>query len=59
MVAVNPSDVTVQITLPLVAWLFKSRIESRMRDELARILARDRDSVYGLYFLPQQREFDG
>jgi Putative polyhydroxyalkanoic acid system protein (PHA_gran_rgn) len=39
MVAVNPSDVTVQITLPLVAWFFKLRIESTMRAELTRILA--------------------
>jgi Putative polyhydroxyalkanoic acid system protein (PHA_gran_rgn) len=39
MVAVNPSDVTIQITVPVVAWFFKSRIESRKRDELTRILA--------------------
>jgi hypothetical protein len=38
-VAVNPSDVTVQITLPLAASLFKSRIESGIRDFLTRVLA--------------------
>jgi hypothetical protein len=38
-VTVNPSDVTIQIALPLLALVFKSRIESTMRDELARILA--------------------
>ena len=37
-VTVNPSDVTVQITLPFLALVFKSRIESGMRDELAKIL---------------------
>jgi hypothetical protein len=39
MVMVNPSDVTVQVTLPFLALVFKSRIESMMRDELTRILA--------------------
>ena|SRR6266404_4849350 len=38
-VTVNPSDVTVQTSLPFVALVFKPMIESRMRDELARILA--------------------
>jgi hypothetical protein len=38
-VAVNPSDVTVQITLPFSASLFKSRIESAIRATLMRILA--------------------
>jgi hypothetical protein len=38
-VTVNPSDVTVQITLPFVASFFKPMIESGMRNELARILA--------------------
>jgi hypothetical protein len=38
-VAVNPSDVTVHITLPFAALLFKSRIESAIRDTLMRILA--------------------
>ena len=37
--AVNPSDVTVQITLPFAASLFKSKIESGIRDTLTRILA--------------------
>jgi Putative polyhydroxyalkanoic acid system protein (PHA_gran_rgn) len=37
--AVNPSDVTVQITLPFAASLFKSKIESGLRDTLTRILA--------------------
>lgn len=38
-VMVNPSDVTVQISLPFLALVFKSKIESGMRDELTRILA--------------------
>jgi hypothetical protein len=38
-VAVNPSDVTVQITLSFTASLFKSKIESGIRDTLSRILA--------------------
>lgn len=38
-VAVNPSEVTVQITLPLLAFGFKPMIESRIRDMLTRILA--------------------
>jgi hypothetical protein len=38
-VAVNPADVTVQITLPFAASLFKSKIESGIRDTLTRILA--------------------
>jgi hypothetical protein len=37
-VAVNPSDVTVEATLPFLATFFKTTIESRMRDELKRIL---------------------
>jgi|ERR1700723_468851 len=37
--AVNPSDVTVQITLPFAVSLFKSKIESGLRDTLTRILA--------------------
>jgi hypothetical protein len=38
-VAVNPSDVTIQIMLPFAASLFKSKIESGIRDTLTRILA--------------------
>jgi hypothetical protein len=38
-VAVNPSDVTVQIKLPFAASLFKSKIESKIREGLMRILA--------------------
>jgi hypothetical protein len=38
-IAVNPTDVTVQITLPFAVSLFKSKIESGIRDTLARILA--------------------
>jgi hypothetical protein len=38
-VAVNPSDVTVQITLPFAASLFKSKIESGIRETLTRMLA--------------------
>jgi Putative polyhydroxyalkanoic acid system protein (PHA_gran_rgn) len=38
-VAVNPSGVTVQITLPLLALGFKPVVESRIRDMLVRILA--------------------
>ena len=38
-VKVNPSDVTIQTTLPFVASLFKTGIESRLRDELTKILA--------------------
>jgi len=38
-VTVNPSDVSVQIRLPLAALLFKSKIESGIRDMLTRILA--------------------
>jgi hypothetical protein len=38
-VTVNPSDVTVQITLPFLALVFKPRIESGMREELMRILS--------------------
>ena len=37
-VTVSPSNVTVQITLPLLALVFKSRIESGMQDELTKIL---------------------
>jgi len=36
---VNPSDVTVQITLPFLAMVFKPMIESSMQNELTRILA--------------------
>jgi hypothetical protein len=38
-VTVNPSDVTVQTTLPFFMSLFKTTIESRMKDEMSRILA--------------------
>jgi hypothetical protein len=38
-VAVNPSDVTVQTTLPFLAMVFKPMIETSMRNELMRILA--------------------
>jgi Putative polyhydroxyalkanoic acid system protein (PHA_gran_rgn) len=38
-VTVNPSDVAVQLTLPFAASLFKSKIESGIRDSLTRILA--------------------
>jgi Putative polyhydroxyalkanoic acid system protein (PHA_gran_rgn) len=38
-VAVNPSDVTVQITLPFLLSVFKSRIEFGLRDVLTKILA--------------------
>ena len=38
-VTVNPTDVTVQMTLPFIALVFKSMIESGIRDELTRILA--------------------
>jgi hypothetical protein len=38
-VTVNPSDVSVQTTLPLLALVFKPMIESRMQEELTRILA--------------------
>lgn len=38
-VTVNPSDVTVQITLPFLAMVFKPMIETSMRYELTRILA--------------------
>ena len=37
-VTVNPSDVTVQTTLPFIASLFQSTIEATMRNELAKIL---------------------
>jgi len=37
-VAVNPSDVTVQTTLPFILTFVKTTIESRMRDELMKIL---------------------
>jgi hypothetical protein len=39
-VAVNPSDVAVQVALPFAASLFKSKIESGIRDTLTRIRAR-------------------
>ena len=35
---VNQSDVKVQATLPFVTWFFKSEIESRLREELTKIL---------------------
>jgi hypothetical protein len=38
-VAVNPSDVTVRITLPFAALVFKPKIESGIRDALTKILA--------------------
>ena|ERR1700674_2223152 len=38
-VMVNPTDVTVQTTLPFLLVVFKPMIESRMREELTRILA--------------------
>ena len=38
-VAVNPSDVTIQITLPFLALVFKSTIESGLREQLTKILA--------------------
>src|ERR1700733_15868818 len=38
-VAVNPSDVTVQIALPFAASLFKSKIESGIRDTDTSVLA--------------------
>jgi hypothetical protein len=38
-VTVNTTDVTVQMTLPFIALVFKSMIESGIRDELTRILA--------------------
>jgi hypothetical protein len=38
-VAVNPSDVRLQITLPFAASLFKSKIESGIHETLSRILA--------------------
>ena len=37
-VTVNPSNVTVQTTLPFIASLFQSTIEATMRNELAKIL---------------------
>ena len=36
---VNPSEVTVEGTLPLIASPFRSTIEARVRDMLARLLA--------------------
>jgi hypothetical protein len=38
-VTVNPSDVTVHTTLPFFMSLFKATIESRVKDEVSRILA--------------------
>ena len=38
-VTVNPSEVTVRTTLPLLALGFKPMIESRIREILTRILA--------------------
>jgi Putative polyhydroxyalkanoic acid system protein (PHA_gran_rgn) len=38
-VAVNPLDVTVQITFPFAALIFKPKIESGIRDALTKILA--------------------
>jgi len=37
-VTVNPSDVTVQTTLPFLAMVFEPMIETSMRYELTRIL---------------------
>ena len=37
-VNINPSDVRIQAALPFVTWFFKSEIESRLREELTRIL---------------------
>jgi hypothetical protein len=38
-VAVNPTDVTVQTAIPFAASLFKSKIESKIRERLTTILA--------------------
>jgi hypothetical protein len=38
-ITVNPSDVTVQTTLPFIATFMQSTIEGAMRNELAKILA--------------------
>ena len=38
-ITVNPSDVTVQATLPLLAIVEKSRIEDTIRDVLTKVLA--------------------
>lgn len=38
-IIVNAGDVTVQSTLPLVAMMFKGKIESTVRDVLSRVLA--------------------
>lgn len=37
--AVNPSDVVVEISIPVFASPFKSTIEERIRETLARLLA--------------------
>jgi hypothetical protein len=38
-IAVNPSDVTIQSSLPFAAILFKGRIQSGVRDKLTTILS--------------------
>ena len=38
-VTIDPSDVKVHAKLPLAAMLFKSKIESKIRERLAEILA--------------------
>ena len=38
-VNVEPAEVNVDVHLPLVAMIFKSKIESRIRERLAEILA--------------------
>ena len=38
-IIVNPGDVTIQSTLPLMAMMFKGKIESTVRDVLSRVLA--------------------
>jgi hypothetical protein len=37
--AVNPSDVAVQISLPLAVAFFKGKIESAIREQLTRLLS--------------------
>jgi hypothetical protein len=37
-VEVNPSDVTVQITLPFFASMFKRMVETGMREQLTKVL---------------------
>ena len=38
-VTVNPADVTVQVALPMIAMMFKSKIESTLKDVLGKVLA--------------------